>query len=99
MKESDIRPKELFQKYLELSAADTETYFISFQREHLPCPSCGNESSQPAFEKSGFGYTVCWLCQTLYQNPRPPLEEFSRFVGRVLWLGIGLKSFPLRWRR
>lgn len=79
MKESDIRPKELFQKYLELSAADTETYFISSQREHLPCPACGNQTSQPAFEKSGFGYTVCRSCQTLYQNPRPPLEEFSRF--------------------
>jgi SAM-dependent methyltransferase len=79
MKESDIRPKELFQKYLELSAADTETYFISSQREHLSCPACGNQTSQPAFEKSGFGYTVCRSCQTLYQNPRPPLEEFSRF--------------------
>ena len=79
MKESDIRPKELFQKYLELSAADTETYFISSQRNDLPCPACGNESFHPAFEKSGFGYTVCRSCQTLYQNPRPPLEEFSRF--------------------
>lgn len=79
MKESDIRPKELFQKYLELSATDTETYFISSQREHLPCPACGNQTSHPAFEKSGFGYTVCRSCQTLYQNPRPPLEEFSRF--------------------
>ena len=79
MKESEIRPKELFQKYLRLSAADTETYFISSQRQYLPCPACGNESSHPVFEKSGFGYTVCRSCQTLYQNPRPPLEEFSRF--------------------
>jgi SAM-dependent methyltransferase len=79
MKESDIRPKELFQKYLELSAADTETYFISSQREHLPCPACGNESFHPVFEKFGFGYTVCQSCQTLYQNPRPPLEEFFHF--------------------
>jgi len=79
MKESEIRPKELFQKYLRLSAADTETYFISSQREYLPCPACGNESFHPAFEKLGFAYTVCRSCQTLYQNPRPPLEEFSRF--------------------
>jgi SAM-dependent methyltransferase len=79
MKETEIRPKELFHKYLELSAADTETYFISSQRNDLPCPACGNQTSQPAFEKSGFGYTVCRSCQTLYQNPRPPLEEFSRF--------------------
>jgi SAM-dependent methyltransferase len=79
MKETEIRPKELFHKYLELSAADTETYFISSQRNDLPCPACGNQTSQPAFEKSGFCYTVCRSCQTLYQNPRPPLEEFSRF--------------------
>lgn len=79
MKEIEIRPKELFQKYLELSAADTQAYFISSQREHLPCPACGNQTSQPAFEKSGFAYTVCRSCQTLYQNPRPTFDEFSRF--------------------
>jgi len=79
MKETEIRPKELFQKYLELSATDTQAYFTSSQREHLPCPACGNKTFQPAFEKSGFAYTVCRSCQTLYQNPRPSLEEFSRF--------------------
>ena len=79
MKEVEIRPKELFQEYLKLSAADTEAYFVSSQREYLPCPACGSEHSHQAFEKSGFGYTACQSCQTLYQNPRPPLEEFSRF--------------------
>ena len=79
MEESDIRPQKLFQKYLELCAADAETYFISSQRNDLPCPACGNQASEPVFEKSGFGYTVCRSCQTLYQNPRPLLEEFSRF--------------------
>ena len=93
MKETEIRPKELFHKYLELSAADTETYFISSQREHLPCPACGNQTSQPAFEKSGFGYTVCRSCQTLYQNPRPPLEEFSRFYQESLSARYWAKTF------
>jgi len=79
MEESDIRPQKLFQKYLELCAADAETYFISSQRNDLPCPACGNQDSEPVFEKSGFGYAVCRSCQTLYQNPRPLLEDFSRF--------------------
>ncbi len=79
MKENEIRPKRLFREYLRLSAVDSETYFISSQRQSLPCPACGNEKFSPVFQKSGFGFTVCRACQTLYQNPRPPVEEFSRF--------------------
>lgn len=79
MEEADIRPSKLFQRYLELCAADAKTYFISSQRINLPCPACGNQTYQPVFEKSGFGYTVCLSCQTLYQNPRPLLKEFALF--------------------
>lgn len=79
MKETEIRPKELLQKYLELSVVDIATYFISSKREFLPCPACDNHGFQLAFEKSGFGYTVCRSCRTLYLNPRPSLEEFSHF--------------------
>jgi SAM-dependent methyltransferase len=79
IKETDIRPKELFEKYLGLCEIDTEKYFVSDNREQMSCPACGSESCHTAFIKYGFGYTVCDSCLTLYQNPRPPMEEFSRF--------------------
>jgi hypothetical protein len=78
MKEADIRPAELLQGYLELCAQDAVTYFTS-PRADVPCPACGAEAGQPAFEKSGFGYLLCDHCGTLYQSPRPPQEDFFRF--------------------
>lgn len=79
MKESDIRPREFFQRYLDLSAADAVAYFNSSKRVDLPCPACGNNLLQPAFEKHGFNYNLCRTCGTLYQSPRPPWDDFARF--------------------
>ena len=79
MKEYEIRPADLFTKYLELSAADAITYFSSSQREDVPCPACDNNIVQPTFEKWGFGYVLCEECGTLYQSPRPPLSDFEKF--------------------
>ena len=79
MKEHEIRPADLFEKYLELSAADALAYFSSSQREDIPCPACGDDITQPAFEKWEFGYVLCETCGSLYQSPRPPVEDFDRF--------------------
>jgi SAM-dependent methyltransferase len=79
LKESDIRPGELFERYLELSAADAVTYFSSSKRKDLPCPACGHKFVQSAFEKFGFDYQLCLTCGTVYQSPRPPWEDFARF--------------------
>ncbi len=79
MKEHEIRPADLFEKYLDLCAADALTYFSSSQREDIPCPACGDDITQPAFEKWGFGYVLCGNCGTLYQSPRPAQEDFARF--------------------
>lgn len=78
MKEADIRPAELLQGYIDLCAQDAVTYFTS-PRADVPCPACGAEDGQPAFEKNGFGYLLCDLCGTLYQSPRPPQEDFFHF--------------------
>jgi SAM-dependent methyltransferase len=79
MKESDIRPADLFQKYLDMSAADAEAYFGSSKRSDIPCPACESTKTKPAFDKWGFHYVVCDHCATLYQSPRPPQGDFSRF--------------------
>lgn len=79
MKESDIRPQEILDKYLELCKRDACDYFNDCQREGIPCPACGSERSESAFTKWGFGYALCRDCGTLFQSPRPPQEAFARF--------------------
>ncbi|GBL32931.1 hypothetical protein EMGBS12_12410 [Methylophilaceae bacterium] len=34
---------------------------------------------QYSFDKHGFSYEECPNCQTLFVNPRPPLEDFFRY--------------------
>jgi SAM-dependent methyltransferase len=79
MKEYDIRPADLYHRYLELLEADAAVYFSTADREDLPCPACDSPGLEPAFEKSGFTMVACRNCGTLFQSPRPPREDFARF--------------------
>ncbi len=79
MREEDIRPADLFARYLELCREDAFRYFHEAEREILPCPACGCPESLPAFEKWGFHYVLCKACETLYQSPRPLWNYFERF--------------------
>lgn len=79
MKENEIRPQDLFKKYLELSAKDAISYFSSKKRDHISCPACGKKETKLAFKKSNFSYVTCSGCHTLYQSPRPKEKEFARF--------------------
>ncbi len=78
MKEHDIRPKEIFDEYLRLTAEDTATYFSDASRHEVCCPSCG-ANGETAFIKSGFSYAECPQCRTLYVNPRPERSAFDRY--------------------
>ncbi|MEO5346970.1 MAG: class I SAM-dependent methyltransferase [Magnetococcus sp. YQC-9] len=79
MKEHDIRPEALLDRYLALSAQDAERCFASSPREPLNCVACGSDSVQPQFVKNGFAYSGCEACGTLFQAPRPPLSAFEAF--------------------
>lgn len=82
MKESEIRPADIFEEYLRLSAEDARTYFVDVERESIPCPACASEKYLAEFSKHGFDYVSCAECRTLYQSPRPPLNCFERFYSR-----------------
>ena len=43
MKEIDIRPAELMQKYIELSAQDAKLCFSDGARLDIPCIACGSK--------------------------------------------------------
>jgi SAM-dependent methyltransferase len=79
VKESDIRPSDILNRYLELCNEDSTIYFKGCVRQDIPCPACDSKQIKHSFNKWGFDYVVCQECGTLYQSPRPPQEIFSRF--------------------
>lgn len=80
MIEEDIRKRSVFNKYLELSAIDAETFFSDkSQFVQVHCPCCDANEAIQLFEKNGFDYTQCKVCDTIYCNPRPSLKQFETF--------------------
>ena len=53
MKEYEIRPKELFEQFLELSGKDIEKYFDNEDRLVIPCPACFSEEKNLHFQRMG----------------------------------------------
>jgi len=82
MREADIRPSDLLNEYLRLSAEDAASWFADAGLlVGRPCPGCGKDDSDPAFQKNGFTFATCRTCRTLYANPVPtagPLSDFYR---------------------
>jgi len=76
--EAEIRPHDLFQKYLDLSKHDADTFFTGVPRAEMNCPACDDPGTF-VFTKSGFAYRECPKCQTLWASPRPPFESFTAF--------------------
>ena len=64
MKEVDIRPQEILDRYLELSRQDAVRCFADSKREAIPCVA-GSSIIQEQFEKQGFCYGQCEDCGTL----------------------------------
>ncbi len=79
MKESDIRKRDVLNRYLELVEADAREIFrdrSGFQQ--IACPACLANNAEPQFEKSGFQYVQCRQCNTLYLSPRPTYEHLMQ---------------------
>jgi SAM-dependent methyltransferase len=80
MKETDIRPQDLFNRFLELSRSDIDTFFsnnASF--EPARCPACNTQDAQDGMVKYGFQYLVCSKCRSLYCSPRPQRAQLEDF--------------------
>ena len=82
MKEQDIRPTEIFDRYLRLTAADAETFFADRSAfRAVACPGCDARGGAPSFVKHGFAYQHCAACGTLFVSPRPAPEALDAFYG------------------
>jgi 2-polyprenyl-3-methyl-5-hydroxy-6-metoxy-1,4-benzoquinol methylase len=78
MKEADIRPVELFDRYLALCRQDAVHFFRPDEWELVVCPACGAEGHD-VFVKHAFHYRVCDLCDTLFASPRPTAAGLARY--------------------
>jgi len=67
VKEQDIRPEVLLQRYLELSAEDARECFGAEPRSAVACVACGGSNGSCQFDKNGFAYVRCADCGTLFQ--------------------------------
>ena len=80
MKESDIRPADIFRKYLRLSEIDGRSFFSDKSVfVHRACPGCGRDDPRPAFGKFNFDLAFCSECGTLYVNPVPSQDDLDAF--------------------
>jgi hypothetical protein len=74
MKADDIRPKELFAKYMELVTLDAEK-LRDKAHVRIPCPACDSSESERRFEKFGYAYRLCLSCGSLFCSPRPSADD------------------------
>ncbi len=81
MKESEIRPPDLFNRYLELSRQDIDRFFSDKSGfVIIPCPGCGGEDHDPGLTKSAFEYVTCKSCGSLFLSPRPTHEMIHTYA-------------------
>ncbi|MGB2879248.1 MAG: class I SAM-dependent methyltransferase [Candidatus Omnitrophota bacterium] len=78
MRESEIRPKDIFDEYLRLAEQDVKDFFSGCGYSDIDCPACG-EKGRAAFDKKGFKYRICGSCKTLFVSPRPEKAAFNRY--------------------
>tara|TARA_X000000368_G_C23036386_1_gene714759 strand:- start:1267 stop:2256 length:990 start_codon:yes stop_codon:yes gene_type:complete len=76
--EEEIRPENVFNEYLKLTAIDIKTYFENALKHDINCPACECVGDFWAL-KQGFNYNLCPNCQTIYVSPRPEIEAFNAY--------------------
>ena len=80
MREGDIRPADIFNEYLRLSAADAERFLASDQNlAARDCPGCAAGSAEFEFTKNGFDMVRCRACGSLYASAVSSEEQLRAF--------------------
>ena len=77
MKEKEIRPLKLFERFLHLSSLDVKKFFYKSTTK-VNCVACGRKG-QFSFKKKNFSYYECPNCRTLFVNPRPEEKAFLNY--------------------
>jgi SAM-dependent methyltransferase len=78
MKESEIRPQAIFEKYLEISAQDALAMQAdSAEFPATDCPACASSHKEEIFQKNGFHIQSCLECFSIFCSPRPSQEQLK----------------------
>jgi|TARA_B100000795_G_C22781794_1_gene432683 SAM-dependent methyltransferase len=78
MKEKNIRPKKLFDKYTALSRMDAKKFFIKSNKKKITCPAC-KKFGNFFLEKDNFKYDKCPKCLTIYVSPRHDSKIYQQY--------------------
>lgn len=80
LKEADIRPDNVYDRYKELLNEDIQNYFSSgADLRAVSCPGCGSGQIAKTFIAMGMRYCVCGQCASWYVSPRPSKEALGVF--------------------
>lgn len=80
LKESDMRPDNVYDRYKELLEEDIKKYFVvSDDLQPVSCPGCGSGQIEKTFIVMGLRYCVCGRCASWYVSPRPSKEALNIF--------------------
>ena len=78
--EFEVRPRDLFDQYMELVKADLDAYFADkAQLVQRDCPACQRDELSDAFQKFGLQYVQCRYCMTVYLSPTPPQAQIDQY--------------------
>ena len=78
MKEEQIRPKKIFDKYIQLAIQDTKFFFKSNNYKNINCIACTSKGKK-LFIKHDFQYNICESCFSIYVSPRPSKRAFFNY--------------------
>ena len=80
MKEEQIRPARLFDRYLEIALEDArELLAEASEFDEVACPGCTAAGVTERFTRHGFENRCCAECRSLYLSPRPSASQRDRF--------------------
>ena len=79
MKEEDIRPIDIFTKYLKLAEQDCINFFKGEAKNEFKCPVHENAKGRYIFSKNGFSYKECEICSSIFVSPRHDLSRYENF--------------------
>jgi len=91
MKEIEIRPKKLFEKFIYFTKLDIKKYFKK-PRKNINCVAC-QKKGKFSFKKNNFIYSKCENCSTLFVSPRPQESEFLEYYTKASSIKFLAKSY------
>lgn len=92
LKESDIRPEDVYDEYKHLLSEDIRKFFSDPSLLiKIDCPGCSDKNSEFVFNKMGFDYQVCSKCGSLFVSPRPT-DDWLRSFNKNSRAGIFLRK-------